>query len=91
MIFRFKSTQGNHQAKVAVAKAQERVNQVGSSLKGVSNNMSAFDRMEEKANKMLDTANAMAQLNESANTNVDDLLVSMILMMWQVHLILMMN
>ena len=60
-------------AKVAVAKAQERVNQVGSSLKGVSNNMSAFDRMEEKANKMLDTANAMAQLNESADTNVDDL------------------
>ena len=57
-------------AKVAVAKAQERVNQVGSSLKGVSNNMSAFDRM---ANKMLDTANAMAQLNESADTNVDDL------------------
>ena len=56
-------------AKVAVAKAQERVNQVGSSL----NNMSAFDRMEEKANKMLDTANAMAQLNESADTNVDDL------------------
>ena len=56
-----------------VAKAQERVNQVGSSLRGVSNNMSAFDRMEEKANKMLDTANAMAQLNESADTNVDDL------------------
>ena len=52
---------------------QERVNQVGSSLRGVSNNMSAFDRMEEKANKMLDTANAMAQLNESADTNVDDL------------------
>lgn len=60
-------------AKVAVAKAQERVNQVGSSLRGVSNNMSAFDRMEEKANKMLDTANAMAQLNESADTNVDNL------------------
>ena len=60
-------------AKVAVAKAQERVNQVGSSLRGVSNNMSAFDRMEEKANKMLDTANAMAQLNASADTNVDDL------------------
>ena len=60
-------------AKVAVAKAQERVNQVGSSLRGVSNNMSAFDRMEEKANKMLDTANAMAQLNASADTNVDDM------------------
>ena len=60
-------------ARKETIKAQERVNQVGSSLKGVSNNMSAFDRMEEKANKMLDTANAMAQLNESADTNVDDL------------------
>lgn len=60
-------------AKVAVAKAQERVNQVGSSLKGVSNNLSAFDRMEEKANKMLDTANAMAQLNEASTNDVDDL------------------
>ncbi len=60
-------------AKVAVAKAQERVNQVGSSLRGVSNNLSAFDRMEEKANKMLDAANAMAKLNESPINDVDDL------------------
>ena len=62
-------------AKVAVAKAQERVNQIGSSLKGVANNLSAFDRMEEKADKMLDTANAMAQLNESASTDVDELVL----------------
>lgn len=52
-------------AKVAVAKAQERVNKIGSSLKGAADSLSAFDRMEEKANKMLDTANAMAELNSA--------------------------
>lgn len=56
-------------AKVAVAKAQEKINQVGSSMKGVAASMSAFDRMEEKANKMLDTANAMAELNASSNSD----------------------
>lgn len=62
-------------AKVAAAKAQERVNQIGGSLKGVSSNMSAFDRMEEKANKMLDEANAMAELNHSAQEDsIEDLM-----------------
>lgn len=61
-------------AKVAVAKAQERINQVGTSLKGVADNMSAFDRMEEKANKMLDTANAMAELNSAGiGDSIEDL------------------
>lgn len=53
-------------AKVAVAKAQERINKVGSSVAGVENNMSAFARMEAKADKMLDEANAMAELNMDA-------------------------
>lgn len=62
-------------AKVAAAKAQERVNQIGGSLKGVSNHMSAFDRMEEKANKMLDQANAMAELNQAAQEDsIEDLM-----------------
>lgn len=62
-------------AKVAAARAQERVNQIGGSLKGVSNNMSAFDRMEEKANKMLDQANAMAELNQTAQEDsIEDLM-----------------
>lgn len=61
-------------AKVAVAKTQEKLNKIGSSLEGVADHMSAFDRMEEKANKMLDTANAMAELNlASASQTVDDL------------------
>ena len=63
-------------AKVAAAKAQERVNQIGGSSKGVSNHMSAFDRMEEKANKMLDQANAMAELNEAGQEDSIEDLVS---------------
>ena len=79
-------------AKVAVAKTQERLNKVGSSVAGVSNNLSAFDRMEEKANRMLDEANAMSELNttkddvadlaakydeDSSNTGVDDELAAL--------------
>ena len=59
-------------AKVAVAKTQERLNKVGSSVAGVSNNLSAFDRMEEKANRMLDEANAMSELNTTKD-DVEDL------------------
>lgn len=53
-------------AKMAVAKAQERISKIGSSYTGAQNNLSAFDRMEAKANKMLDEANAMAELNNSS-------------------------
>ena len=47
-------------ATVKAAKAQERINKVGSSVVGANNSM------EAKANKMLDEANAMAELNSSA-------------------------
>lgn len=60
-------------AKVAVAKAQQKVNQMGSSLNGANDAMSAFGRMEEKANRMLDEANAMAELNASGSDDIDDL------------------
>lgn len=61
-------------AKVKVAKAQERINKIGSSMTGAQGNMDAFGRMEAKANKMLDEANAMSELNESQEqNNVDDL------------------
>ena len=50
-------------AKVAVAKTQQKVNEVSSASDKAAGAMSAFDRMEDKANRMLDEANAMAQLN----------------------------
>ena len=45
-----------------------------SSVVGASNSMDAFNKMEAKANKMLDEANAMAELNASAeDSNIDNL------------------
>lgn len=58
-------------AKMAVAKTQEKINKIGSSISGAQNSLNAFDRMEAKANKMLDTAEAMAELN--TNSAEDDL------------------
>ncbi len=51
-------------AKLAVAKTQERLNKIGASVSGAQNDMSAFGRMEAKVDKMLDEANAMAELND---------------------------
>lgn len=50
-------------AKVASANMQNRLNDIEGSLNNSTQNMGAFARMEEKANAMLDQANAMAQLN----------------------------
>ncbi len=55
-------------AKVAVAKTQQRLNEIGSSIEGAADSLSAFDRMEAKADKMLDEANAMAELNSVSST-----------------------
>ena len=52
-------------AKMAVANTQEKLNKIGSSVNGAIGNMSKFDEMEAKINKKLDTANAMAELNNS--------------------------
>lgn len=59
-------------AKVAVAKTQEKMNKMGASISGAGEAMAAFDRMEEKANRMLDEANAMSQLNDTGDS-IDDL------------------
>jgi phage shock protein A len=63
-------------AKVAVAKTQEKVNKMTSSMQGAAKNLSAFDRMEAKANQMLDKADAMAELNGDTftDTGVDGLM-----------------
>ena len=53
-------------AKLAVAKTQERVNKMGTGADKLQGSMGAFDRMEEKANRMLDEANAMSELNSQA-------------------------
>jgi len=50
-------------AKMAVAKTQNKVNKMGASGDKSEGVKSAFDRMDEKANRMLDQASAMAELD----------------------------
>lgn len=59
--------------KLAVAKTQERINQMGSSVVNANNSISSFERYEDMANKALDKANAMAELNRSTSDSIEDL------------------
>lgn len=60
--------------KMSVAKTQERLNKIGSSILGANDSIAAFERMEEKANKALDEANAMAELHASPKDDLKDLM-----------------
>lgn len=60
-------------AKIAVAKTQETINKIGSSVNGAADSLSAFDKLEAKVNHKLDEANAMAELNNSGVNEVNDL------------------
>lgn len=51
-------------AKAAVAKTQSKVNEMTSAGDRAEGARSAFDRMEAKADEMLDRANAVAELSE---------------------------
>lgn len=60
-------------AKVSVAKTQQKVNEVSSASDAAQGAMSAFARMEAKADQMLDQANAMAELNAEPVDSVAEL------------------
>ena len=61
-------------AKVATAKMQERINKMGSSINNSKLSLDSFSRIEEKANKMLDEANVMAELNSKPSDGIEDLM-----------------
>ena len=61
-------------AKVATANMQQRINELGSSLNSSKSNLGAFTRMEEKANRMLDEANAIADLNAVPKDDIESLM-----------------
>ncbi len=63
----------NVKAKVAVAKTQEKINKISGSMDAASSSMRAFEKMEEKADRMLDQANSMAELNDSQDDSIEDL------------------
>lgn len=55
--------------KLAVAKTQERINKMQSSVSGANDSISSFKRFEDLADRKLDEANAMAELNASTPDN----------------------
>ncbi|MDE7284338.1 MAG: PspA/IM30 family protein [Lachnospiraceae bacterium] len=59
-----KSRRDMLKAKVKVAETQKRMSGIGSGLESAGSNLAAFDKMEEKVNKMLDEADAMNELNK---------------------------
>lgn len=52
-------------AKVKVAKTQDKINQMNSSLGDSAPSIAAFERMEDKADAMMDISDAEAELNSS--------------------------
>ena len=69
-----KSKRDMLKAKVKVAETQKKINELGSGMESAGNNAAAFERMEEKVNRMLDEADAVGELNtSSADEDLDDL------------------
>jgi phage shock protein A len=60
-------------SKIAVAKTQEKLNKVAGTMEVTSNSMKAFERMEAKADNMLDKANSMAELSQEQEDPAIDL------------------
>jgi phage shock protein A len=56
----------NVKSKIAVAKTQEKLNKVAGSMEQTSDSMKAFEKMEAKADKMLDVVNAEAELSSAS-------------------------
>lgn len=72
-IEQLRARRNNIKATVAVAKTQERVNKASDAMDNSGRSIAAFERMEEKANRMLDEANARAALNEKPVSEADRL------------------
>jgi len=60
-------------SKASVAKAQEAVNRIGANSGQYGRAMDAFDRLEQKVDKKLDKASAMAELNTGSDDGIKDL------------------
>ena len=60
-------------AKAKVAETQKKMSKLGSGLESAGSNLAAFDRMEDKVNKMLDEADAMAELNAPKKDSLEEL------------------
>lgn len=63
-------------AKMKVAKTQQKLNKMTSHMSDSASSIGAFERMEAKANSMLDQANAMTELNMSTEESTVDSLAA---------------
>lgn len=63
-IEKLRSRRSMIKAQMSVADTQEKLNNVSDSIGKTEGAMSAFQRMEEKASRRLDEANAMSELNQ---------------------------
>ena len=57
--------------KAAMAKSQENLNKMGSSYSGANFSLSAFGKVEEKVDRRLEEAKAIADLNKDPFANLD--------------------
>lgn len=64
-----KSRRDMLKAKARVAETQKKMNGLGSGMESAGSNLAAFDRMEEKVNKMMDEADAMNELNAAGQAD----------------------
>jgi phage shock protein A len=61
-------------AKVAVAKTQQKTNKMGAATASSGASLGAFARMEEKAQRMMDQADAMTELNKAGqDDDIEDI------------------
>ena len=65
--------QATLKAKLAVAETKKKLNNVGGSGKDAGARLAAFDRMEDKVNRMMDEADAMEELNQQPSDSIDAL------------------
>lgn len=68
-----KARRNNIKATMAVARTQERVNDAREAFDGASGSIAGFERMEQKAQRMLDEATVAAELNAPPEDSAADL------------------
>ncbi len=61
-------------AKAQIAETQVKMNKMGSGSSQAGATMAAFDRMEDKINKMLDEQDAMEELNKGQTDSTEELM-----------------
>lgn len=68
-ISELKSRQSMLKAKLSVAETKKKMNKLSSGVDEAGNHIAAFNKMEERVNRMMDEADAMEELNGSREKN----------------------